>query len=115
MRLYQGEQEGHQSITSETGEGSFYCTAGGCIPVGACTFGAEGLMVSSGLCPSVPGLCLHRSGGVRQLIGFIIRVALHELNGAHHLPPKAAPSRRSIFNSICLIRGLYRDSSLRSE
>lgn len=23
MRLYKGEQEGHQSITSETGEGSF--------------------------------------------------------------------------------------------
>lgn len=79
MRLYKGEQEGHQSITSETGEGSFYCTAGGCIPVGACTFGAEKLTVSSGLCPSVPGLCLHCSGGVRQLIGF----CLHESFSLH--------------------------------
>ena len=115
MRLYKGEQEGHQSITSETGEGSFYCTAGGCIPVGACTFGAEGLYGIVGALPLGIRAVLASLRGRKAAYSFIIRVALHELNGAHHLPPKAAPSRRSIFNSICLIRGLYRDSSLRSE
>ena len=61
MRLYKGEQEVHQSITSETGEGSFWRTAGGCIPVGACAFGAEGRMA---LCCR-PGQRLRRcrSGG----------------------------------------------------
>ena len=59
--LYKGEQKVHQSITSETGQGSFLRTAGGCIPVGACAFGAEGLMALC--CCTGQRLRRCRSGG----------------------------------------------------
>ena len=54
-----------------------------------------------------PGLPVFPSRQRRGCKGFIIRGGLHHLKAAHH--------RRLVFNSICLIGGLYRDSLLRSE